>query len=252
MFEHLGIRGRLLLAFLGISALAVLSTAVALYAFLQVGDVVDRITKDRVPSAIASLQLSRQAERVAAAAPSVLAAISKAQHSEVSAAVAVEMSRLEELRTGLRGATLGTVPLAEIEEAAIVLRRNLKELDHLVAARLDVVARKEELLRRLSATTTGSQAPRGGRHPRNELQAHPMAGGHRRHSLPPDRRAAATADLVQAIAAYIPQQKAQLEISAVNDALVKTANALTPGDLGFDPVSAAPVARNPRHGFRRD
>ncbi len=97
MLERLGIRGRLLLAFFGISALAVLATAAALYAFLQVGDVVDRITQDRVPSALASLQLSRQAERVAAAAPSVLAATSKAQHSEVSAAVAVEMSRLEDV-----------------------------------------------------------------------------------------------------------------------------------------------------------
>ena len=228
MFEHVGIRGRLLLAFLGISALAVLSTAVALYAFLQVGDVVDRITKDRVPSAIASLQLSRQAERVAAAAPSVLAAISKAQHSE-----AVEMSRLEELRTGLRGATLGTVPLAEIEEAAIVLRRNLKELDYLVAARLDVVARKEELLRRLSATTTGSQrlVAAGILVMNSKLTQWRAVTADT--SLPPDRRAAATADLVQAIAAYIPQQKAQLEISAVNDALVKTANAPTPGDLAL-------------------
>ena len=83
MIERLGIRGRLLLAFFGISALVVLAAAAALYAFLQVRDVVDRITQDRVPSALASLQLSRQAERVAAAAPSVLAATSKAQHSEV-------------------------------------------------------------------------------------------------------------------------------------------------------------------------
>ncbi|TJV09738.1 MAG: guanylyl cyclase, partial [Mesorhizobium sp.] len=137
MLERLGIRGRLLLAFFGISGLAVLATAAALYAFLEVGDVVDRITRDRVPSALASLQLSRQAERVAAAAPSVLAATSRAQHSKVSAAVALEMSRLEALRTDLRDATLGTVPLAEIEEAAVVLRRNLKELDSLVVARLD-------------------------------------------------------------------------------------------------------------------
>ncbi|TIS13264.1 MAG: hypothetical protein E5X10_15850, partial [Mesorhizobium sp.] len=75
----------------------------------------------------------------------MLAATSRAQHSKVSAAVALEMSRLEALRTDLRDATLGTVPLAEIEEAAVVLRRNLKELDSLVVARLDVVARKEEL-----------------------------------------------------------------------------------------------------------
>ena len=49
----------------------------------------------------------------------------------------------------------------------------------------------------------------------------------------PRRRAAATADLAQAIAAYIPQQKAQQEISAINDALLKTAVAPTPGDLAL-------------------
>ena len=49
----------------------------------------------------------------------------------------------------------------------------------------------------------------------------------------PEARAAATADLAQAIAAYIPQQKAQREISAINDALLKTAVAPTPGDLAL-------------------
>jgi adenylate cyclase len=233
MLERLGIRGRLLLAFFGINALAVLATAASLYAFLQVGDVVDRITRDRVPSALASLQLSRQAERVAAAAPSVLAATSKAQHSEVSAAVALEMSRLEALRTDLRNATLGTVPLAEIEEAAIVLRRNLKELDSLVAARLDVVARKEELLKRLSTTTTGSQRLLATGILVMDSRLPQWRAVTADTSLSPDRRAAAMAELVQAIAAYIPQQKAQQEISAINNALVKTASAPTPSDLAL-------------------
>ena len=233
MLERFGIRGRLLLAFFGISALAVLATAAALYAFFQVGGVVERITKDRVPSALASLQLSRQAERVAAAAPSVLAATSKAQHSEVSAAVADEMSRLEALRTALKSATLSAEPLAEIETAVIVLRRNLKELDDLVAARLDVAARKEELLRRLSATTNGSQrlVAAGILVMNSKLPQWQAATADA--SLAPDQSAAATVDLVQAIAAYIPQQKAQQEISAVNDALVRTADAPTPGDLAL-------------------
>ena len=62
MIERLGIRGRLLTAFFGISAFAVLATAAALYAFLQVGNAVKQITRDCVPTALASLQLSRQAE----------------------------------------------------------------------------------------------------------------------------------------------------------------------------------------------
>ncbi|PAQ09217.1 adenylate/guanylate cyclase domain-containing protein [Mesorhizobium temperatum] len=233
MLERFGIRGRLLLAFFGISTFAVLATAAALYAFLQVGEVVDRITRDRVPLALASLQLSRQAERVAATSPAVLTSTSKAQHDEVSAAIGVEMTRLEELLAALKGATPGTAVVAEIEAAVLGLRHNLDALDDLVAARLTVVARKEELLRRLSGTTNASQrlvAP-GILVMNSKLQQWQAVTADT--SLAPDRGAAAAADLVQAIAAYIPQQKAQQEIAAVNDVLVKTADAPTPDDLAL-------------------
>jgi adenylate cyclase len=233
MLERLGIRGRLLLAFFGISTFAVLATAAALYAFLQLGEVIDRITRDRVPSALASLQLSRQAERVAAIAPAVLTSTSEARHNEVSAAISVEMTRLEEQLAALKGAALNVAAVAEIEAAVLGLRHNLSALDKLVAARLDVVARKDELLRRLSATTNAAQrlvAPGilvlNSKLPQWRADAADT-------SLAPDRGAATAADLVQAIAAYVPQQKAQQEISAVNDALVKMADAPTPGDLAL-------------------
>ena len=171
--------------------------------------------------------------RSAASAPAVLTSTSKAQHNEISTAIGVEMTRLEELLAALKGAKPETVVVAEIEAAVLGLRRNLDALDDLVAARLTVVARKEELLRRLSATTNASQrlvAP-GMLVMNSKLQQWRAVTADT--SLASDRGAAATADLVQATAAYIPQQKAQQEISAVNDALVNTADAPTPGDLAL-------------------
>ncbi|RWN65018.1 MAG: HAMP domain-containing protein [Mesorhizobium sp.] len=231
MVERLGIRGRLLLAFFGISTFAVFATAAALYAFLQVGEVVDSITRDRVPSALASLQLSRQAERVAATAPAILTSTSEARHNEVSAAIGAEMTRLEELLAALKGAALDVAAVAEIEAAVLGLRRNLDALDDLVAARLSVVARKEDLLRRLSATTNAGQrlvAP-GILVLNSKLPQWQAVTADTSRAADPG--AATAADVVQAIAAYLPQQKAHQEISAVNDALVKTADAPTPGDL---------------------
>ncbi len=122
MFECLGVHGRLLFAFFGISTFAVLATDAAVYAFLEIGDVVERVTERRVPSALASLELSRHAERVAATAPAVLTSTSKAKHSEVSAALGVEMRRLEELLAALKVTTLTTAAVAEIETAVIGLR----------------------------------------------------------------------------------------------------------------------------------
>ena len=233
MLENLGIRGRLLLAFFGISALAVLATAAALYAFLQVGEVVERITKFRAPTALASLQLSRQAERVAATAPAVLAATSKEQRREVSAAAANDMARLEKLLGALEGASLSTAPLDEIEAAVRGLGRNLKALDALVSARLDVVARKEDLLRRLTATTNASLPLVGVGILVINSQVLQWRAITANSSMVPEANAAATANLAEAIAANIPQQNAQQEISAINSALLKAADAPTVGDLAL-------------------
>ena len=233
MFDRLGVRGRLLFAFFGISAFAVLATAGALYAFLELSQVLERVTERRAPSALASLELSRHAERIAATAPAVLASTSRVRHSEVSAAIGSEMTRLEELLAALKGATLTSGVVGEIEDAAVGLRGNLDALDDLVTARLAAVARKEELLRRLSATTNASQrlvAPgilvMNSKVPRWRATTADA-------TTTPEAAAAATRDLARAIAAYIPQQTAQREIAAINDTLLQAAVAPTPGDLSL-------------------
>jgi len=55
---NLGVRGRLLLAFFGISAFAVLAAAAGIYASRQVGERLERIDA-RVPQALSSLEVSR-------------------------------------------------------------------------------------------------------------------------------------------------------------------------------------------------
>lgn len=233
MFDRFGVRGRLLFAFFGISAFAVLATVGALYAFLELSQVLERVTERRAPSALASLELSRHAERVAATAPAFLASTSRARHSEVSSAIGSEMARLEELLAALKGATLSSGVVSEIEDAAVGLRRNLHALDDLVTVRLAAVARKEELLRRLSATTNASQrlvAPgilvMNSKVPRWRAATADAV-------TTPEAEAAATRDLARAIAAYIPQQTAQREIAAINDTLLQAAVAPTPGDLSL-------------------
>ncbi|NIP67934.1 MAG: guanylyl cyclase, partial [Planctomycetales bacterium] len=105
-FWRLGIRGRLLLAFFGISGFAVLAAAAAMYSFLSVGSVLERITQQRVPSALAALELSRQAERIVAAAPALLAVQTEDQHKRQSHTIAVEVGKLDILLSELKGSTL--------------------------------------------------------------------------------------------------------------------------------------------------
>ena len=105
MLRRLGVRGRLLLAFVGISAFAVIAAAAAMYSFAEVGAVLDRITRQRVPAALASLKLSRQAEQLVTAAPALLAVTSRSQQEEVSASIAAEVERLDQ-----RWKTCGAAP----------------------------------------------------------------------------------------------------------------------------------------------
>jgi signal transduction histidine kinase/DNA-binding response OmpR family regulator len=129
----------LLLAFLGISALAVVGAGVAIFSFREIADVLDRITARRVPAALALQEVSRQAERIAAAAPALLAATTAADHAESSRKVAGEMAELAALLQGLeqRGAA-DSVALGSMQSAVSRLQINLAALDKLVADRMVV------------------------------------------------------------------------------------------------------------------
>ena len=88
MWRKMGVRGRLLLAFLGISAFALIAAAAGMISFFEVGEVMNRITQRKVPSALASQDLSRQSERIVAAAPKLLTVTTLEEHMEVSNEIA--------------------------------------------------------------------------------------------------------------------------------------------------------------------
>jgi phosphoglycerate-specific signal transduction histidine kinase len=84
ILSRLGVRGRLLLAFFGISAFGVLGAGVAFYSFHRIDDVLALITQRRVPVALISQELSRHMERILAAAPDLLAATTSEQKAQWS------------------------------------------------------------------------------------------------------------------------------------------------------------------------
>src|SRR5688500_263697 len=153
---QLSVRWRLLLAFLGISAFALLAAATGTYAFRQMTQVIERITEERVPSALSALDLSRQAERIVAAAPTLLTAQSQAQYQEISSAITAEVERLEALLAHIRS-QVDPAAVAAMEPAVAGLQRNLTALAGLVAGRLSVAARKDALVQRLSNASVAAQ-----------------------------------------------------------------------------------------------
>jgi signal transduction histidine kinase len=224
----LSLRWRFFVAFLGISAFAVLAAAVAMWGFLELGRVVARITEERAPAALASLELSRQAERIAAAAPALLAAPNEPARREVTAGIRAQLDRLEALSADLPGTAADPDIVGAIEPAVSELSRNLDALDALVAERLEAAGRKDDLLRRLSTAIIGAQ----------RLVA---PGILVLDSQLATARRGTGAGLDEEVAALIPLQKAQLEIAAVNDNLLRASDASTPADL---PLLGFPLRRS--------
>ena len=225
MFRHLGVRGRLFMAFFGISAFAVLAAAAAMYSFSEVGQVLSRITQQRVPTALASLELSRQAERIVAAAPALLTVTTSAQHDEQSSRIAGEDELLGELLSDLKGSAIDASTLEAIEPAVARLRRNLDSLNGLVASRLAISEEKKQLLQALFATHTATQrllAPwvlvTGSK--LSQLRQSTDDPG-----LAASERIAKLTDLVEAKETRERLQQAQFEASVINDTLLQAASA---------------------------
>ncbi len=111
----------------------------------------------------------------------------------------------------------------------------------MVASRLEVAERKDQLLRRLSGTNIATQrlvAP-GVLVMDSKLAEYRRAIGDA--GVDEQTRRAAAGDLADEMTAFMPQQKAQIELSAINDTLLKAAGAETPADL---PLLAFPLRRS--------
>src|SRR5258708_31894788 len=138
ILSRLGVRGRLLLAFFGISAFGVLGAGVALYSFHRIDDALALITQRRVPVALISQELSRHMERILAAAPELLAATTPDEKARRSVRISTEVNILTSLLTNLRAAGFEDSELAWLEPYIERLRDNLGELNRLINNRPEV------------------------------------------------------------------------------------------------------------------
>lgn len=153
---NLGVRGRLLLAFFGITAFAVLAAAAGMYAFREVGGRLD-VVDARIPTTLSALELSRSAERIIAAAPALLAATDATRRDEVKAELAAEIERLNGKLLELKSERAQALPLDEIEPIVSSLTANLGSLEELVARRFETSNRLATLRRSVFQTNDETQ-----------------------------------------------------------------------------------------------
>ena len=142
-FGEIGVRGRLLLAFLGISGFAVIAAAAAIYTFSRAGDALQQITQERLPPVLDSLELSRQAERIVAAAPTLMAVSSPAEREQVHQGIARQIGYLGELLSALSDrADEGGLISVRIAPLVQGFEGNLDDLNFRVEQRLEIDAQR--------------------------------------------------------------------------------------------------------------
>jgi len=216
-----GVRGRLLLAFFGISGFAVLAAAAGIYAFRQVGDRLELIDA-RVPQVASSMEISRAADRLIASAPALLAATTTKERDEISNRMRPEVDRLIVglIDVGRSAGTAGEAAVA-IQLLVASFQSNLVELENLVGQRL---ATRERLAALLQAVFQANEATRRLFAPWlqiMEMQINRSLEETRRQSA--ERGAQAGHDLAASIVLDRAAQASQRGFSAVVDQLVQTA-----------------------------
>jgi adenylate cyclase len=220
---RLGVASRLLLAFLGISGLAVIGAGVAIFSFREIGGVLDRITARRVPAALALQEVSRQAERIASAAPALLAAATPAEHAESSLKIVAEMQKLGALLDGPEQRGVDSVAIDSMRSAAARLRVNLEALDRLVADRTVMSALKRGHLRNALTAHSESQSLLT---PWLQIVEGEIAQARRivdDATLDANERSAAGAQLVASTTSYHALQRVQFLIASISDRLQQIA-----------------------------
>ena len=136
--KAIGVGGRLLVAFLGISAFSLVAAASGFYSLSLTGHSLDTITELRVPAALSWLELSRRVERVVGAAPVVLAVDTDDARAVVSAEIFSQISAIADLLETSQIFEVDRDPssVSQIKNLLDEISDNLVELDKLVIARL--------------------------------------------------------------------------------------------------------------------
>ncbi len=223
----MGVRGRLLLAFLGISMFSLVAAASGLYSLSQVGGALNKITKQRVPEALSWLKLSRRVETIVRAAPALLAVKIGSTRIEVSDEITSQIAQLEPILQRSR-----TYKTEEEEEAAAEVVRlvagmtdNLASLDELVKKRLSIVARKKKLIRELAKANSIAQRLLS---PGERILGAQIADWNRnRDTAESNQSTSEKARLVNSIIGLIPQQRAALLVDSIHNDLLKITDADT-------------------------
>ena len=217
----MGVRGRLLLAFLGISMFSLVAAASGLYSLSQVGGALNEITEQRVPEALSWLELSRRVESIVRAAPALLVVKTDSARNEVANEIASQIAQLDPFLQGSRNYEKEDEKTATTQVMKLIadMTENLVSLDELVKKRLSIVALEEKRIRDLSMANSIAQRMLS---PGERILGSQMADWNRlEETSETNQWSNEKSDLMNSIMRLIPQQRAVLLVDSIHSSLLK-------------------------------
>jgi signal transduction histidine kinase len=148
--ERFGLGKRLLFAFIGISAFAFIAAGVSLFSFFTVDKAITQITRQQVPTALTSLKLSNQAERLLPYAPQLMASDTKLRQKNIFKDITQNANRLTDILSELKTDYADHEAVMTLARFVRQIIDNFGQLDDLVTNRIIATERKRALLRELS------------------------------------------------------------------------------------------------------
>jgi PAS domain S-box-containing protein len=142
-----GLRGRLFLAFAGISSFAILAAVAGLVAFLVARRALDEMTATKLPETLGAMELMRHSERLVATGPALLNA---ANADAILAVMATKNTQLLSIRhhlAQLKARDDESPMVREIEASIESLATNLDEIETAAMRRDQAASQRNAILR---------------------------------------------------------------------------------------------------------
>jgi signal transduction histidine kinase/CheY-like chemotaxis protein len=140
----LGLRGRLLMAFVGISMFTVVAGLTSFFAFNEVTRALDR-TGATIPPALAAVELARETAEVLSAGLRMLNARSEGEVRGLADTASGELKSVRRLVDELRATTVGPDVLDDLSSNVAKLGDNLSQLERVATERVQAASRRVRL-----------------------------------------------------------------------------------------------------------
>ncbi|MSU89180.1 HAMP domain-containing protein [Rhodobacteraceae bacterium 2CG4] len=133
-----GLRRRLLLAFVGLSALVVIAAAIAVLSLWLNRESHDRISNQSIPIATTALDLTRIAQEIVETVPELVAARDVAAQTALTSALSTRVEELAALLDQMRTYDIESRSAASIERSASLFAANIEAINRMVSGRIAV------------------------------------------------------------------------------------------------------------------